>query len=163
VSDRVTSGGGRHGATSWSRSVVVLGGGGIHRGIGFVATCALALVVAISLSCQSGDDTASSTSALTGDEETVDEEATPTSDIPEVNTEPVPPEGFTGVVQDSMPLTAEELEAIADAIALNAARNPEGEDPALRGFATTRPARLTPVREIAEPGAVAEEPQAVQP
>jgi hypothetical protein len=81
-------------------------------------------LLCISLSCQVGDD------ASTGD----DAEPTASNEVPPINTEPVPPKGFIGEVQASMPLTLDEVRAIEEAAALNAARNPADQDPSLRGF-----------------------------
>jgi hypothetical protein len=93
------------------------------------ASSAIALLC-ISLSCQVGDDS--------GAVELDRGEPTASNEIPTINTEPVPPEGFIGEVEESLPIAAEERSALDEAAALSAARNPADQDAALRGFAVPR-------------------------
>jgi hypothetical protein len=95
--------------------------------------------LAIMLACNGEDPPTSSTeSAITGDEE---EPATEDGVI----TEPVPPDDFTGDPNATLPISAAEEAALAEALALSNARNPVAGDPLDSGFATLRPAEDTAV------------------
>jgi hypothetical protein len=96
------------------------------RSFAFVAVLALSS----SISCGDEERLNSTTMAATADETHEDEE---------VITDPVVPEGYEGDPNATLPLTPGEAAALGEAKALHELRNPLGQDPIDRGFATTRP------------------------
>jgi hypothetical protein len=99
------------------------------------------VVVTVILSCNSGPDTSTGSSSLSGeDDEWVESNASEDNALPAsaagTSSEDGPgvPEDFDGMVTATIPLTPEELQAIAAAQALHAARNPPTKSATDLGF-----------------------------
>jgi hypothetical protein len=102
----------------------------------------LAWFAIVALATGSCDDEPSMSSKTSAVETPSDEQ---------VITEPVPPEGFEGDPDESLPVSPEEEAAIEAARALDQARNHDGQHPMDRGFATMCPAcapKPTPEAEL---------------
>jgi hypothetical protein len=102
-----------------------IGGGDMRRRVWLIAKYSAIVVVVLLLCCQGEDRDL--------------REQSDVSEVPTINSGPVLPPDYSGPLQESIELTPSELEASEAATRLNAARNPEGQDPALRGFAVPPP------------------------
>ncbi len=100
-------------------------------------------------SCGSDEpDLGSAAQEATGEQAPDDTGGAPAAQVDP--TQPVLPEGFTGPVATSIPLTPAEVAATAEAQVREAARNPAAEDPALRGYALV-PSGWSPPRDAGGP------------